>query len=53
MRVAAVHAAERAVFVDDLDENSPGRQLRLGFDAGYDARPACSFVRLEGRPVQS
>ncbi|MEJ7833538.1 MAG: hypothetical protein WKF79_11520 [Nocardioides sp.] len=29
----AVHAAEHAVFVDDLDENSPARQLRLGFDA--------------------
>jgi hypothetical protein len=29
----AVHAAERAVFVADLDEDSPARQLRLGFDA--------------------
>jgi len=29
----AGHAAEHAVFVDDLDENSPARQLRLGFDA--------------------
>lgn len=29
----AVHAAEHAVFVDDLDENSPARQLRLGLDA--------------------
>ncbi len=31
--VDAVHAAEHAVFVDDLDENSPACQLRLGFDA--------------------
>lgn len=29
----AVHAAEHAVFVSDLDENRPARQLRLGFDA--------------------
>jgi hypothetical protein len=29
----AVHAVEHAVFVTDLDENSPARQLRLGFDA--------------------
>jgi hypothetical protein len=29
----AVHAAERAVFVADLDEDNPARQLRLGFDA--------------------
>lgn len=29
----AVHAAEHAVFVSDLDEDSPARQLRLGFDA--------------------
>ncbi len=29
----AVYAAERAVFVGDLDEDSPARQLRLGFDA--------------------
>lgn len=28
----AVHAAEHAVFVSDLDEDSPARQLRLGFD---------------------
>jgi len=28
----AVHAAEHAVFVSDLDEESPARQLRLGFD---------------------
>lgn len=28
----AVHAAERAAFVADLDEDSPARQLRLGFD---------------------
>jgi hypothetical protein len=29
----AVHAAKHAVFVSDLDEDSPARQLRLGFDA--------------------
>ena len=29
----AVHAAEHAVYVSDLDEDSPARQLRLGFDA--------------------
>jgi hypothetical protein len=29
----AVHAAEHAVFVSDLDEDSPARQLRLGFDS--------------------
>lgn len=29
----AVHAAEHAVFVDDLDDGSPARQLRIGFDA--------------------
>ena len=29
----AVHAAERAVFIADLDEDNPARQLRLGFDA--------------------
>lgn len=31
--VDAVHAAEHPVFIGDLDENSPARQLRLGFDA--------------------
>ncbi len=29
----AVHAATHAVFVSDLDEDSPARQLRLGFDS--------------------
>lgn len=29
----AVHAAEHAVFVADLDEDSPARQFRLGFDS--------------------
>jgi hypothetical protein len=29
----AVLAAERAVFLADLDEDSPARQLRLGFDS--------------------
>jgi hypothetical protein len=28
----AIRAATDPVFVSDLDENSPGRQLRLGFD---------------------
>lgn len=27
-----VHAATWAVWIEDLDDNSPGRQLRLGFD---------------------
>ncbi len=29
----AVHAADRAVSLADLDEDSPARQLRLGFDS--------------------
>ena len=29
----AVHAAERAVFLAAFDEDSPARQLRLGFDS--------------------
>lgn len=29
----AVHAADHAVFVADLDGDRPARQLRLGFDA--------------------
>ncbi len=29
----AMHAAERPVFLADLDEDNPGRQLRLGFDS--------------------
>jgi predicted hotdog family 3-hydroxylacyl-ACP dehydratase len=29
----AVHAAEHAVFISDLDDESPARQLRLGFVA--------------------
>lgn len=28
----ALHAAEHAVLVVDLDDDSPARQLRLGFD---------------------
>lgn len=32
--IDAVHAAEHAVFVSDLDDDSPARQPRLGFDAG-------------------
>ena len=28
----AIHAAEHPVFIADLDEDSPARQLRLGFD---------------------
>jgi hypothetical protein len=28
----AIHAAEHAVLVADLDDDSPARQLRLGFD---------------------
>jgi len=27
------HAVERSVWVVDLDDNDPARQLRLGFDA--------------------
>lgn len=29
----AVHAAEHPVFLSDLDDDSPARQFRLGFDA--------------------
>jgi len=29
----ALHAALHAVYVADLDDDSPARQLRLGFDA--------------------
>ena len=29
----AIHAAEHAVFVSDLEDDSPARQLRLGFDS--------------------
>ena len=29
----AIHAAEHAVFVSDLNDDSPARQLRLGFDS--------------------
>jgi len=28
----AIHAASDPVFVSDLDEDTPGRQFRLGFD---------------------
>ena len=28
----AIHAAEHPVFIGDLDEDSPARQFRLGFD---------------------
>lgn len=28
----AIHAATWAIWIDDLDEESPARQLRLGFD---------------------
>ncbi|MCB1256748.1 MAG: hypothetical protein KDB26_06565 [Microthrixaceae bacterium] len=30
--VDAIHAATWAVWIEDLDEDSPARQLRLGFD---------------------
>ena len=29
----AIHAAAHAVFVSDLEDDSPARQLRLGFDS--------------------
>jgi hypothetical protein len=29
----AIHAAQRPVFVSDLDDDSPARHLRLGFDS--------------------
>jgi uncharacterized DUF497 family protein len=29
----AIHAAEHAVIVSDLDDDSPARELRLGFDS--------------------
>ncbi|WP_125099285.1 toxin [Leucobacter chromiireducens] len=32
LREDAIHAATWAVWIEDLDENSPARQLRLGFD---------------------
>ena len=32
LREEAIHAATWAVWIEDLDENSPARQLRLGFD---------------------
>ncbi|WP_062390077.1 hypothetical protein [Demequina iriomotensis] len=28
----AIHAAEWPIWVEDLDDDSPARQLRLGFD---------------------
>jgi hypothetical protein len=31
--IDAVHAATWAAWVEELDEDSPARQLRLGFDA--------------------
>lgn len=30
--IDAIHAATWAVWIEDLDEDSPARQLRLGFD---------------------
>lgn len=33
LREDAIHAATWAVWIEDLDENSPARQLRLGFDS--------------------
>ena len=32
LREDAIQAATWAVWIEDLDENSPARQLRLGFD---------------------
>lgn len=32
LREDAIQAATWAVWIEDLDENSPSRQLRLGFD---------------------
>ena len=32
LREDAIKAATWAVWIEDLDENSPARQLRLGFD---------------------
>ena len=29
----AIHAAEHAVFVSDLDDDNPARELRLGLDS--------------------
>ncbi|MBK0419009.1 toxin [Leucobacter sp. CSA1] len=33
LREDAIQAATWAIWIEDLDENSPARQLRLGFDA--------------------
>ena len=33
-REDAIYAATWAVWIEDLDEESPSRQLRLGFDTG-------------------
>jgi hypothetical protein len=30
----AIQAATWATWIEDLDDNSPARQLRLGFDSG-------------------
>ena len=39
----AIHAAEHAVFVSDLDDDNPARQLRLGFDTlAASSRSSCS-----------
>lgn len=32
LREDAIQAATWAIWIEDLDENSPARQLRLGFD---------------------
>ncbi len=32
LEVDAIHAATWAVWIEDLDDDSPARQLRLGFD---------------------
>ncbi len=33
LREDVIQAATWAIWIEDLDENSPARQLRLGFDA--------------------
>lgn len=44
----AVHAADHAVFVADLDEDGPARQLRLGFDASAGSSRSWCFASTVG-----
>ncbi|WP_328821594.1 hypothetical protein [Microcella pacifica] len=58
----AIHAATWALWIEDLDDDSPARQLRLGFDTKElgesditdrcGAQPENSRLRLIGRNQQ-